>query len=167
MERRNVRVPHPGQGFVFRWRTSWWPFPKVFGAGQVLSLEPADGIVHVRVFAIGENATVLAGSVGHVPILASRRAPTIVSETEPGQVPSNSWPSIISWREAHGRNSAGAFGVYLGKAVDLIWETITAAGDGSSPDNTWVETAYPVRGVDGSYRTVHAVGQRLSQTADA
>ena len=133
----------------------------------MLSIEPESGIVHVRVFAFEGDSSVLAGSIGHLPILASRLAPTIVSETEQGPVPNDSWPSIISWREAHGKDLAGAFGVYLAKAVGLVWETIASAGDGSNADNTWVETAYPLRGPDGSYRTVRAIGQRLDLTADA
>ena len=164
---REVRVPHPGKGFAFRWRTSWWPYPRVFGAGQVLSLEPDIGVVHVRVFAFSGDSSVLAGSIGHLPILASRLSPTIVSETGQEPVPTACWPFLNAWREAHGRNLAGAFGVYLGRAVDLIWETIASAGDGANADNTWVETAYPERSPNGSYRKVRAVGQRLDQTADA
>ena len=69
----------------------------------------------------------------------------------------------MAYFPGYGRNLAGAFGVYLGKAVDLIWETIASAGDGANADNTWVETAYPERSPNGSYRTVRAVGQRLAR----
>jgi hypothetical protein len=149
MFERTVKLPHPGQGFVFRWRSSWWPFVTECGAGLVLALEPQTSIVHVRILGPDPNNPVL---VGHLPIQTARLAAAIHSTTERAVVPQDSWAALSAWREARARGEAGAFSVRLARAVELAWDTV-----GTDIESVYIESAYPTKSRGGTYSTVRVV----------
>jgi hypothetical protein len=124
----------------------------------MIALEP-EGIVHIRVFRMDKAQPV---AVQHLPILASCLGPDVAWESDVAPVPKESWPAVLAWRQDREAGNAGAFSVSLAKSLELILKTVAEAGNEFDFSKSVIETAYPVRGSDGSFSTIKAVSRDLS-----
>jgi hypothetical protein len=140
-----IVIPEPGTVITFRLARRLFGWKR--GTAQILGLESEHGIIHVRVLG--------AELIGHLPIAAPAFLRSGAKELRAGVVPQDSWKALAEWREQYSRGEAGAFGVSLAEAIDLVFQTVR---EGREPgDDPHVESAYPVRGADGVHNIVKAV----------
>jgi hypothetical protein len=159
---KTVIVPPPGMFFTYHHN------PKLFrknnfGLAQMLSIEPENGIVHLRIYVFKEAPHDHVG-IAHMPILASSVEKSHREDYEQHKVPIDSWKYVNEWRDAYNKGLVGAFSPPIWKAVDMIWETVTANEDGNTLDNCLVESAYPVKGPKGTFNVIHAITSKRVQS---
>jgi len=142
----------PGITFRYRSRPRWKFWRRASGAAQVIATEPSGSILHLRAFALDGSV------ISHFPIL-TRCVTQFIAEIYDrsmfvASVDDLCRGAVMRWRKAHAEGSAGVFSVPVGEAVDCINDTLPRA----LADLPYiVESAYPVPGQDGRFRTVHVV----------
>jgi len=115
---------------------------------QVLALEAATDVVHIRVAGTDEEGSV----IHHLPILGSKVGPDVVKRVADITTPvSETWAQISAWRELRDRGEAGAFALSVGDSISAICETV-----GPPEGRLEINSAYPVRSSDGTFSVVRA-----------
>jgi hypothetical protein len=142
----------PGIAFRYRACPRWQFWRRASGAAQLIATEPDGSILHLRAFALDGSV------ISHFPILThcvTRFIAEIYGPSVPvAPVDEPCRAAVIRWRAAHAAGSAGVFSVPVGEAVDRINDTLPRE---IAELPYVVESAYPVRGQDGTFRTIHVI----------
>jgi hypothetical protein len=152
---KEIKVPRPGTYFDFASQLQR-PGSASLMKGQVLALDGELGVVHVRVL---EGAVGAAPSevIQHLPIIGTRLMASLRSAGGSGEVPLDFRPWLAEWRELNGSGEASAFGVPLGDAMSLIWETVHETMPGATSAKLHIRSAFPVKSPDGVYSSVRVL----------
>jgi hypothetical protein len=162
----------PGLYFTYR-RRRWFLFrSRAAGLAQIVGLDLEEGVVHLRIFWTPENEDdpregLDLVAVGHLPIVLSQFMASSPEAVEKHPVPSDCWNAISAWRERHKKGEVGAFSVPLWEAGELTWESALESV-GGSPDDLFIETAFPKRGSTGGFNVLEvAAVPRSTASRDA
>jgi hypothetical protein len=152
---KTVIVPPPGMFFIYHHQRKFLRRNR-FGLAQMLSIEPENGIVHIRIYVFTEEPHDHVG-IAHLPILASSVEKSFRGDYKQHIVPTDSWKYINEWRDMYKQGIAGAFSPSIWKTVDMVWETITDNEDGNTLENCLVESAYPIKRPGGTFNCIRAI----------
>lgn len=146
----------PGVFFTYRRSWPWRLFRRDAGLGQVVGVDEARGVLHVRVFWVPDEEDDAEGldlvAIGHLPIHMSsfvRSAPRVV-ELRRHPVPDDCRPHVDAWERRSEAGEGAAFGLPLWEAVEAVLETVSA-GPGPELGRVLVQSAYPKRDARGRW----------------
>lgn len=98
----------PGMGFGFLALVGA-VLPGGVAIGQVVGLEPNNGIVHVRTFRPGSDPECNRPDIGFILMLFTSFRRSVRFLHAHGPVPNDVWPILSAWRERHALGQVGAF----------------------------------------------------------
>ena len=140
----------PDQMLIFPLTAPWRFWQRRTAAAQVIALDDAWSIVHLRVAAPGRCL------IAHLPIVERYALiqAQIVGRSSATATPLDAMSddAVVAWRAAHRQREAGAFALPLAHAISLIYQIAPDLGD-----DTYIESAYPIADETGAYRIVRVV----------
>lgn len=137
-------IPPPGTIFLFRGARQGW-FRRDLVAGQVLTLEPGDQIVHVSILWDPPGKDVLEVEIGFIPILGSMLQKSIVEVASFQQSTGTDWwPIQQEWRSKRDQGLVGAFSTSLHEAYSMAWITLRESQPQATRETWLLEYAFPM-----------------------
>lgn len=146
-----------GDVFLYRGPRRWFR-ERRSAPGQLLARDDGLGVIHVATYLRFEGQLLV--ELGHLPLVRSAFARSVVARVAPMPLPESTWAAVQAWRSRRLAGEAGAFTDELHRAEALVWETVRSFEPEAAATNRFVESAYPVRDRAGEYRTVEVVAAR-------
>ena len=110
----------PGMVFIYRGPRDGWFGPRSYAIGEVLAVDDAEGIVHVRTLrGRSREGKGPAVHVGHIPVLYRHLVRDLVEIVGKAKPDIDCWSTVNEFRRRFARGEVGAFVGHLWKAESL------------------------------------------------
>lgn len=119
MSRTSIELLEPGRVFVYRGPRKWPLGRRGLAVGKVIGIEARHGIAHVRTYISGSDGQTPQVFIGHIPMLVSDLAESVVEFRDRAPVEEECWHTINAWRNRHSAGEVGAFRGALWKAEQI------------------------------------------------
>ena len=115
----------PGMVFIYRGPREGWFGPRNYAIGEVLAVDDAQGIVHVRTLrGRGRAGKGPAVEVGHIPVLHRHLVRDLVEIVGKAKPDVDCWATVNEFRRRFARGEVGAFAGRLWKAESRAREAL-------------------------------------------
>ncbi len=115
----------PGMVFIYRGPRDGWFGPRNYAIGEVLAVDDAEGIVHVRTLrSRGREGKGPAVHVGHIPVLHRHLVRDLVEIVGKAKPDIDCWATVNEFRRRFARGEVGAFVGHLWKAESRAREAL-------------------------------------------
>ena len=117
----------PGTVFIYRGRRRGWfgLGRRTYAIGEVLAIDDAEGIVHVRTLKSSpEEGKGPELEIGHIPVLRSKLDLDLVEVVGKAHPDIGCWSTVNEFRRRQAAGEVGAFGGRLWKAEELARQAL-------------------------------------------